>query len=99
MQSVHGNIPKNFNILLLICHCTLNLGIRQESKQHFNLTGLYFKKRFSFIEHWQLKIGEKNKREESWQPSFFEKVANKIHLGNENSAIGGNICNELFFHF
>lgn len=91
MQSVPRNIPRNFNILLLICHWTLSLDIRQGSKQHFNLTGLYFKIRFSFTEHWQLKIGEKNKREKSWQPYFYEKVANKIHLYNKNSAIGGKI--------
>lgn len=41
-----------------------------------------------------------NKREESWQTYFYEKMANKIHLTNENPAIGGSIyVMNLFSHF
>lgn len=45
-------------------HWTFNLDIGQESKQHFDLTVPYFKKRFSLTEHWQLKTEENNKRED-----------------------------------
>lgn len=70
-------------------HRTLSLDIGQESKQHFDLTILYFKKNF----HLQNTGNRKQKR------TIKEKMANKIYLGNENSAIGGSVCNEFIFLF
>lgn len=43
---------------------------------------------------------EKNKRDKSCQTYFYEKMANKIYLSNENLAIGGSIyVMNLFSHF
>lgn len=38
-KCIHG-IPRNFNVLLLMCLWTLSLDIRQESKKHFKLASI-----------------------------------------------------------